>query len=273
MDEHNAFFYTRIGMTNTTNFGYICRSMSSVLPYKGEEGSKKAQVTSMFDNIARHYDFLNIFLSMGIDRIWRRKVVNLLRPKQPEQILDIATGTGDLAIALRKTGAKKITGVDISAGMLELAQKKIKSKNLEDIISVQQADSENLPFQDNTFCAITVSFGIRNFQNPKTGLKEMYRTLKPGGTLAILEFSKPHKFPVRPLFNFYSKIFIPFVGRIISGDKRAYAYLPESVNAFPEGESFLRWVKNTGFKNVKQYRLSSGIATLYVGEKVKEFTN
>ncbi len=250
-------------------FGYICHAMKTVLPYKGEKGSKKTEVSYMFDNIAKHYDFLNIFLSMGIDRVWRRKVVKLLRPKQPKKILDIATGTGDLAIALSKTGAKEIVGVDISKGMLKLAVDKIKRKKLTDRISVQLADSEALPFSDLTFDAITVAFGIRNFQNPEKGLKEMFRTLNIGGTLAILEFSKPHKFPVRPLFNFYSKRFIPFIGKMISGDKRAYDYLPESVNAFPEGESFLRWVKDAGFKNTKQHRLSSGIATLYTGEKVK----
>lgn len=247
--------------------------MKQVLPYKGLQGSKKAEVANMFNNIARHYDFLNIFLSMGIDRIWRKKVVAILQKCNPELILDIATGTGDLAVALCKTDAKSIVGADISSGMLEIARKKIIRKQLQSRVTFQQADSEHLPYKDNQFDAITVAFGVRNFQNPKRGLQEMYRVLKPGGCLVILEFSKPHKFPVRPLFNFYSKKLIPFIGQLVSGDKRAYAYLPESVSAFPEGESFLRWVKDVGFKKTRQHRLSFGISSLYVGVKDLVDTN
>ncbi len=236
-----------------------------VLPYNGTQGSKKEEVASMFDNISKRYDFLNIFLSFGIDRLWRKRVVRTLRNRKPAQVLDIATGTGDLAFQLAKITTEKVTAVDISEGMLSIAAQKMTKRKLKCAVEFSVADAENLPFADNTFDAITVSFGVRNFQNPLAGLKEMKRTTKSGGIVAVLEFSKPTVFPVKQLFNFYSRTLIPLFGKLVSGDRRAYEYLPESVSAFPEGAEFVSIMQNAGFKNCTQQRLTFGIATLYTG--------
>ena len=236
-----------------------------VLPYNGTRGNKKEEVASMFDNISKRYDFLNIFLSFGIDRLWRKRVVRTLRNHKPAQVLDIATGTGDLAFQLTKITSQKVTGVDISEGMLSIASQKMAKRELKCAVEFSVADAENLPFADNTFDAITVSFGVRNFQNPLAGLKEMKRTTKSGGIVAVLEFSKPTVFPVKQLFNFYSRTLIPLFGKMVSGDKRAYEYLPESVKAFPEGAEFVSLMQKAGFRNCSQKRLTFGIATLYTG--------
>lgn len=238
----------------------------SVKPYDSEK-SKKEEVALMFDNISGRYDFLNHFLSLGIDKIWRRKAVKILSKTKPSEILDIATGTGDFAISLSKIKPKKIIGIDISKGMIDIGKKKLKSKKLDSFIDFMIADSEKIPFENNSFDAITVAFGVRNFENLQIGLAEMFRVLRPNGKTIILEFSKPKKFPVKHFFNFYSKRVIPLLGRLISKDKRAYAYLPESVEAFPEGSDFTKIMSQIGFKNVESLRLSGGIATIYSGIK------
>jgi len=238
----------------------------TVKPYYSEK-SKKEEVALMFDNISSRYDFLNHFLSLGIDKIWRRRAVKILSKSKPNNILDIATGTGDFAISLSKLNPKQIIGVDISKGMIEIGKKKLKTKKLDSMIDFKIADSENLPFENNSFDAITVAFGVRNFENLKDGLSEMLRVSKPTGKTIILEFSKPKKFPTKHLFNFYSKRVIPFFGRLISKDKRAYAYLPESVDAFPEGNDFIAIMKEIGYNEIKSWRLSGGIATIYCGIK------
>lgn len=221
----------------------------------------------MFNNISVRYDFLNHFLSLGIDKLWRKKAVKLLSESEPKEILDLATGTGDFAIALSKINPTKIIGMDISEGMLEMGREKMKKLNLTELITMSYGDSENLPFEDESFDALTVGFGVRNYENLELGLSEMLRVLRRDGKVVILEFSKPKKFPVKQLFNFYSKYLIPFFGRLISKDKRAYAYLPESVNAFPEGEDFLAILTKVGYKNLQSKMVSGGIATIYMGQK------
>lgn len=237
-----------------------------VKPYKTEQ-SKKEEVTSMFDNIAARYDFMNHFLSLGIDKIWRRKAVRLLKSVEPQNILDIATGTGDFAIALLKLKPKKIIGMDISKGMLEVGKRKMHERKVDHIIDMQHGDSESLPFEDGTFDAVTVAFGVRNFENLKQGLSEMLRVTRIGGKIVILEFSKPKKFPVKQTFAIYSKYVIPFFGKNIAKDEKAYAYLPESVSVFPEGTEFTDILTALGYNNVKAEIVSGGIATLYTGIK------
>lgn len=238
-----------------------------VKPYGDEQKSKKQEVEQMFDNISGKYDFLNHFLSFGIDKIWRRKAVNMLEAQAPKKILDIATGTGDFAISMLRLHPEKIVGLDLSNGMLEVGRKKIAQKGWQDRIQMVQGDSEDLPFEDNTFDAITVAFGVRNFENLRAGLSEMLRVANPGAKIVILEFSKPTKFPIKQVFGIYSKKVIPFLGEKISKDRQAYAYLPESVAAFPEGEDFLRILDELGYRNTGQKRLSGGIATIYHGHK------
>ena len=238
-----------------------------VKPYKESDLGKKEQVAEMFDNISPKYDFLNHFLSMGIDIQWRKKVVKLIAKSGAKNILDIATGTGDLAIAMSKINPEKITGLDLSAGMLKVGIEKIKERNLDSLIEMIQGDSENLPFQDNTFDAITVSFGVRNFENLGKGLSEIYRVLKPEGTFVILEFSQPQKFPMKQLYGFYSKYILPTLGKMISSDSSAYTYLPESVEAFPYGKKLLDILKNTGFINETAKELTFGISTIYHSNK------
>jgi demethylmenaquinone methyltransferase/2-methoxy-6-polyprenyl-1,4-benzoquinol methylase len=238
----------------------------AVKPYNTEQ-SKKEEVTTMFDNIAQRYDFMNHFLSLGIDRIWRRKAVNSLKSLEPKVLLDIATGTGDFAIALLKLKPKKIIGMDISKGMLEVGKKKMQERKIDHIIDMQHGDSENLPFDAETFDAVTVAFGVRNFENLKLGLSEMLRVTRTGGKIVILEFSKPKRFPVKQTFAIYSKYVIPFFGKNIAKDEKAYAYLPESVNVFPEGKELTDILTALGYNSVKAETLSGGIATLYTGTK------
>lgn len=221
----------------------------------------------MFDNIAYRYDFLNHFLSAGIDIQWRKKVRKLLAQKQPGQILDVATGTGDLAIELMKLKPQNIIGVDISEGMLNIGKEKIARKKLEKTISLEVGDSENLRFESDAFDAVTVAFGVRNFENLQAGLKEMNRVMKTGGTVAILEFSKPKKFPFKNIYQFYFKYILPGFGKLVSKDNEAYTYLPESVQQFAEDEAFLLEMQKAGFKHNGQHRLTFGIATLYFGTK------
>lgn len=221
----------------------------------------------MFDNISGKYDFLNHFLSLGIDKGWRRRVVKYAKQLQPKQILDVATGTGDLAIALSALSPDHIEGVDISEGMLAVGREKIKKLGLESTIRLQYGDSEALPFADNSFDVVTVAFGVRNFENLAKGLAEMQRVCRPGGQVVILEFSQPRSFLFRPIYQFYFKYILPFWGRLISKDTAAYTYLPESVNAFPDGEAFLNELSRAGFGSLKQDRLTLGIATIYLGKK------
>lgn len=240
--------------------------MAEVKPYN-KEGSKKEQVAEMFNNISGRYDFLNHLLSVGIDKRWRKKAVKMLKATKPKHILDIATGTGDFAIASLKLNPEKVVGLDISSGMLEKGREKMQKKGYADKIDMVLGDSENIPYEDNTFDAITVGFGVRNFENLEKGLAEMLRVLKPGGQAAILEFSKPKKFPVKQSFKFYSKYIIPTLGKMISKDKRAYTYLPESVEAFPEGQDFTNIMNKVGYKGDTRKLVSGGIATIYIGTK------
>ncbi|RAU84464.1 bifunctional demethylmenaquinone methyltransferase/2-methoxy-6-polyprenyl-1,4-benzoquinol methylase UbiE [Pontibacter arcticus] len=239
----------------------------AVVPYKDQDDNKKSQVATMFNNIAGKYDFLNHFLSAGIDIIWRKKAVSLLAPQKPKLILDIATGTGDFAIELLKLNPDKIVGADISEGMLAVGREKLTKKGLNHKIELQYGDSENLPFADNTFDAVTAAFGVRNFENLSKGLSEMNRVLKPGGTIVVLEFSKPRSFPMKQLFQFYFKNILPLVGKIVSKDNAAYTYLPESVQAFPDGQDFLNIYQQVGFKNTKWHSLTFGISSIYIGTK------
>ena len=238
-----------------------------VTPYKNEAGTKKEQVATMFNNIAPKYDFLNQLLSLGIHKGWRKKAIQLLRETKPKNILDIATGTADFAIEAMVLNPDKVTGVDISEGMLNLGKEKIVKLKLQNKITLELGDSENLIFPDNTFDGITVGFGVRNFENLEKGIADIYRVLTPNGTLVVLEFSKPTAFPVKQVYHFYFRYITPMVGKIFSKDNSAYTYLPESVNAFPAGEDFLNVLKKAGFKNTKAISLTFGIASLYTGTK------
>lgn len=240
--------------------------MSSIKPYNTDK-SKKEEVAEMFDNISGNYDFLNHFLSFGIDYTWRNKTVKMVKDSGAKLVLDVATGTGDMAIKLVESGIEKVNGVDISEGMLNVGKEKVAKLGLQDKITLQVGDGENLPFPDNTFDAITISFGIRNFENVPKGLSDLIRVLKPGGKLFILEFSKPRVFPVKQGYNFYSKYLLPLWGRLVSKDARAYTYLPESVEAFPDGQDFLNLMNNAGFKETKQRQLTFGISSIYSGQK------
>jgi demethylmenaquinone methyltransferase/2-methoxy-6-polyprenyl-1,4-benzoquinol methylase len=238
-----------------------------VVPYKEEKSTKKQQVARMFDNISHRYDFLNHFLSLGIDKAWRRKAINLLRPVNPRIILDVATGTGDFAIQALRIHPDKVIGVDISEGMLEIGRKKLIRRKLDNRIELKTGDSENLPFEENKFDAVTVGFGVRNFENVNRGLEEIKRVLRPGGLLVVLEFSRPRHFPFKQLYNLYFKFILPKVGRIISRDKAAYTYLPESVEAFPDGEDFLAILTDLGFKEPACKPLTFGISSIYTARK------
>ena len=221
----------------------------------------------MFNDIAGQYDFLNHFLSLGIDKGWRRKAIAELKILAPRTILDVATGTGDLAIEAARLGPDRIVGVDIASHMLEVGRKKINSLGLTQLIDLQYGDSEELPFSDSSFDAITCAYGVRNFENLGAGLKEIYRVLKPGGKVVILEFSKPGKFPFRQLYGFYFRHILPVLGKLFSKHSRAYTYLPESVNAFPEGAAFCAILGTCGFKNPRFRSLTLGVTTLYTAEK------
>lgn len=234
---------------------------------------KKTQVRSMFNNIASKYDFLNHFLSAGIDYSWRRKAIRLLSAHQPKSILDVATGTADLAIEAAKLNPQEIVGIDIAEDMLEIGRKKVTDKKLEKLIHLELGDSEDLQFADKSFDAVMIAFGVRNFSNLDQGLSEMYRVLKKGGVVVILEFSKPGNFGIKQLYNFYFRFILPFVGRIISGNKTAYTYLPESVGSFPAGEELIKILEKTGFSQTSCRSLSAGIATLYSGIKRENENN
>lgn len=237
-----------------------------VKPYHTDK-SKKEEVAQMFNNISARYDFLNHFLSLGIDHLWRRKAVRTIADLKPKKILDLATGTGDFAIALLKLHPEKIIGMDISSGMLEVGKTKMIHKKVDHIIEMRLGDSENMPFEEGYFDAITVGFGVRNYENLNKGLGEMLRVTRKGGKIVILEFSKPKRFPIKQLFSFYSRFIIPFVGKRISKDEKAYAYLPESVAAFPEGQEFVEILVSLGYQNVNAKMVSGGIATIYSGTK------
>ncbi len=221
----------------------------------------------MFDNIAGHYDFLNHFLSMGIDRLWRRKAIRMVAARKPLWVLDVATGTGDFAVEASKMEGVRITGIDISEKMLAVGREKVKKLGLEDRIHLSKEDSENLSFEKSSFDAITVAFGVRNFENLAAGLKEMQRVLRKDGMVCILEFSRPHVFPVKQFYEFYFFKVLPFVGKWFSKDNSAYTYLPESVYHFPDGPDFLSLLRSCGFEEVKQYPLTFGIASIYTGIK------
>lgn len=231
-----------------------------------QEG-KKAQVKEMFDGIAHKYDFLNHFLSLGIDNLWRKKALSNLASFKNPYILDVATGTGDLAIAALKYSPSKIVGIDLSPGMLKLGIEKMKSKGLDHIIELQLGDSENLQFANETFDAVTVAFGVRNFENLEKGLTEMGRVLKKGGKVIVLEFSKPKSRFFRSIFNLYFFHILPFLGKLVSKHTTAYTYLPESVDSFPSGNDFLRIMEKCNFSSVKARIVSGGIATIYTGIK------
>lgn len=242
--------------------------MEEVKPYS-KDGEKKEQVAEMFNNISHSYDFLNHFFSLGIDVLWRKKAIRILKKENPQTVLDVATGTADFALeAMRMNlGAKSITGVDISEGMLEVGRKKIAARGFSDVVQLRYGDSENLPFVDNSYDAFTVAFGVRNFQNLERGLTEMLRVLKPGALGVILEFSQPKRFPVKQLFSFYFRYVMPTIGKIVSKDSRAYTYLPESVQSFPSGEKFIEVMKKSGYRDCKCIPLSGGIASIYLGRK------
>ena len=245
----------------------FCNMGTAVKPYSAD-GSKKQQVEEMFDNIAGSYDFLNRLLSLRIDVYWRKVAINCLKDLNPKQILDVATGTADTAIELTKRlSPEKIIGIDISNKMLDVGRIKIKDKNLVETITLQQADAENLPFEDNTFDATTITFGIRNFENVGKGLVEIKRCMRPGGRLMILEFARPNIFPLKQLFNIYFKYVLPLIGKLTSKDPRAYTYLYESVQAFPDKERFVALMDEAGYKNTSFKSLTAGICCIYLGEK------
>ncbi len=221
----------------------------------------------MFDSISSNYDFLNHFLSLGIDIRWRRKAIKLLAPGNPKLILDVATGTGDFAIETLKLNPDKVIGIDISEGMLEVGRKKMKDRGYDSKIELLSGDSENLPFEENKFDAVIVAFGVRNFENLEKGLAEMYRVLKPGGRMVVLEFSKPRMFPFKQLYSFYFNYILPKIGKLVSKDPAAYTYLPESVQAFPDGDSFVGILNRVGYKDTLCKPLTLGISSLYTGTK------
>lgn len=238
-----------------------------VNPYNDSKLGKKQQVAEMFNSIAPKYDFLNHWLSFGIDKLWRKKAIKLLKPLKPSVILDVATGTGDFALEAMKLSPEKIIGMDISEGMMKIASRKIADLHLDKTISFEVGDSEEMRFDSESMDAITVGFGVRNFEHLEKGLSEFHRVLRKGGVACILEFSKPKKFPIKQLYRFYSYYVLPIWGRLISKDQRAYTYLPESVSAFPDGEEFISILKNVGFDSVKEYRLTFGVATIYFAVK------
>lgn len=237
-----------------------------VTPYQSSE-EKSRQVAQMFDNIANRYDFLNSLLSLGIHKGWRKKCVRMLSPGKPKMILDVATGTGDFAIECAKLNPEKIIGIDISEGMMSFGRQKLKEKKLDQLISLQAGDAETVDFADNTFDAIVVGFGVRNFQHLEKGLSNLHRILKPGGQLIVLEFSYPTNFLVKAGYNFYFSYITPVIGKIFSKDNRAYSYLTESVKAFPNNEAFVKIMEQTGYKACSFKSLSLGIAAIYRGSK------
>jgi demethylmenaquinone methyltransferase/2-methoxy-6-polyprenyl-1,4-benzoquinol methylase len=241
--------------------------LTKVKPYKNSTSTKKEQVTEMFDTISKEYDSLNRVISFGIDIKWRNRVVELVKTTNPETILDIATGTGDLAISLTRTNAKKIIGLDISDGMLEVGRNKISKKDLGSTIEMVLGDSENLPFETNSFDAITVAFGVRNFEHLDKGLSEILRVLKPNGIFVILETSVPTKTPFKQGYKFYTKFILPAIGKLFSKDRSAYTYLSESASLFPFGEALNNILRQIGFIDVKDHPQTFGVATIYTASK------
>ena len=252
-------------MTNRTHC--MENKAEKVLPYGMEEGMKKKQIEKMFDNIALQYDFLNHFLSAGIDITWRKRAIQELKSIEPKTILDMATGTGDFAFEARSLYPNKIIGVDLSQNMLQRGIEKSKQKSCADLISFEKGDAENLNYESSSFDAITVGFGVRNFASLKNGLTELHRVLRPGGRIVILEPSFPRSFPMKQLFSIHFHYITPFLGRLFSKDASAYTYLPDSVKAFPQGADFLKILEDTGFKNTKHISLTFGICALYIGDK------
>lgn len=237
-------------------------------PPIGEVAGKKREVESMFDAIAPKYDLLNRVLSLGTDRVWRTKAVKMAGrglDRPPRRILDVATGTADLAVEALKLGPEEVIGVDIAEEMLAFGREKLRVRGLDHRITLQRGDAEDLDFEDGTFDAVLVSFGVRNFENLGLGLRELRRVLRPGGVLVVLEFSRPRAFPMKQLYGFYSSQILPRIGRAVSGDSGAYAYLPESIRAFPDGAEFLRVMEQAGFGKLKEKRLTFGVASLYRG--------
>jgi len=242
-------------------------AQEQIKPY-GDDGQKTEQVEKMFDNIAGAYDKLNHILSLGIDRSWRRKAINWLKPFRPQQILDVATGTGDFAIlACRKLKPEMVTASDISEGMMDVGREKVRKAGLTDHIRFERQDSVGFTYADETFDAVTVTFGIRNFENLDKSLQEMQRVMKTGGHLVILELTTPEQFPMRQLFSIYSGIVIPTLGRLFSKDKSAYKYLPATIRVFPQGEAMRSILLRSGFSKVGYQRLTFGICTLYTAVK------
>ncbi len=238
-----------------------------VTPYKDSKLTKKKQVEQMFDTISENYDGLNRVISFGIDTSWRKKVIQLVTETQPKNALDIATGTGDLAISMAQEGIQKVVGLDLSEGMLSVGRKKIANSSLAHKLELIQGDSEALPFEENSFDAITVAFGVRNFETLENGLKEIYRVLKPGGIFVVLETSVPTKFPFKQGYNIHCKYILPTIGKIFSKDKVAYKYLSDSAAVFPYGEKFNNILKKIGFINVKDKPQTFGVATIYTASK------
>ncbi|MGE0077277.1 MAG: bifunctional demethylmenaquinone methyltransferase/2-methoxy-6-polyprenyl-1,4-benzoquinol methylase UbiE [Bacteroidales bacterium] len=234
----------------------------------GDVNKKSENVEAMFNSIASNYDFLNHFLSLGIDKLWRKRLVSRLAKSNPRKVLDIATGTGDLAIQLAKRHkVTSIVGVDISENMLRIGRDKIEKRQLDSCIQLMQANSLNLPFSNDEFDAAMVAFGVRNFEDLPKGIAEIYRVLKTGSCFYVLEFSMPSKFPIANLYRFYFRRILPFIGRIVSGSKSAYTYLPESVLSFPEKERFVEIMSSIGFRNCTYKQLTFGVASIYVGYK------
>lgn len=238
-----------------------------ITPYHDSKLTKKQQVNDMFDEISGGYDSLNRVISLGMDQSWRRKVIARIVSTKPDNVLDVATGTGDLAISLAEHGLTNIVGVDLSRGMLSVAEKKLKEKKLKDKVAVQIGDSEDLPFDDSSFDAICVAFGVRNFENLKKGLAEIYRVLKPGGLFIVLETAVPQKFPLKQGYSIYTKFILPTIGKLFSKDRRAYSYLSESASHFPCGPAFNKILKEVGFTGVKDKPQTMGVASIYEGTK------
>lgn len=249
------------------NFATFNDCRMTVVPYKDREEGKKEQIADMFDSISPRYDLLNRLLSGGIDIYWRKKAIRKLAPARPQLMLDIATGTADLAIEALSLNPQKIIGVDISEGMLSFGRKKLEKMGLQNKIELRKGDSEALLFDDNTFDAAMVSFGVRNFENLDKGLADICRVLKPGGMLMVLEFSQPTAFPIKQLYEFYSLHILPRIGKVISKDTSAYDYLPESVKAFPYGMTFLQHMQGAGFSETQCEPLTFGICSIYTGKK------
>lgn len=238
-----------------------------IKPYSSDE-AKGTQVERMFDSIAHSYDFLNHALSLGIDRSWRRAAIDSLKPYAPKYLLDVATGTGDFALlAMRRLSLDRILGVDLSEGMLSVGREKVAKEGLSDAIEMRKADCMALDLPDDTFDAVTVAYGVRNFENLDQGLREMRRVLRPGGRLVIIELTSPVRFPMKQLFRLYSRVLMPLIGKIISRDAKAYSYLPATMEAFPQGEVMQEILRKAGYTDVQFKRFTFGLSTLYTAAK------